>query len=59
VNEARELVTQGSILGDEICAILENGSDNRENQWELERHLANDSRSPNERKNSVDPQLYP
>jgi hypothetical protein len=57
VNEARELVAQGRILGDEICAILDNGSDNREDQWELERHLAKTSLSPNEREKSVDPQL--
>jgi hypothetical protein len=36
VNEARELVAQGNILGDEICTILENRSDKRENQWNFE-----------------------
>jgi hypothetical protein len=50
VNEARELVTQGNILGDEICAILENGGDNGENQWELEGHPPDCSVSRNERK---------
>ncbi len=37
VNEARELVTQGNILGDEIRTILENGGNNGKNQWQLER----------------------
>ncbi len=36
MNEARELVTQGDILGDEICTVLEDGSDNGESQRELE-----------------------
>ena len=35
VSEARELVAQCSILGDEICTILENGGNNVENQWQL------------------------
>jgi hypothetical protein len=51
LNEARELVTQGNILGDEICAILENGGDNGENQWELEGHPPECSLSRIERKN--------
>ena len=42
-------VVQCSILGDEICAILENGGDNGENQWELEGHPADCSLSRNER----------
>ncbi len=33
VNEARKLVAQCNVLGDEICAILENGGNNGENQW--------------------------
>ena len=32
VNEARQLVAQCCILGDEICPILENGGNNGENQ---------------------------
>jgi hypothetical protein len=54
MNEARELVTQGDILGDEICAILGNGDDDGENQWEPEGHPAHYSHSRNERKS---PQL--
>jgi hypothetical protein len=54
MNEARELVTQGNILGDEICAILENGGDDGENQWEPEGHPAHYSHSRNEPKS---PQL--
>jgi hypothetical protein len=50
VNEAREWVTQGNIVGDEICAILENGGDNGENQRELEGHPADCSLRRNERK---------
>jgi len=45
------LVTQGNILGDEICTFLENGGDNGEDQRELEGHLANDSLNPSGRKN--------
>ena len=59
VDEARELVTQGNILGDEICAILENGRDTGDSQRELKGHLADHSLSPNERKKSLDPQLDP
>jgi hypothetical protein len=55
VNEARKLVAQCSILGDEICTILENGGNNGENQWQLERHLADHSLSPNDRKKSAIP----
>ena len=44
VSQARELVTQRNVLGDEIRSVLEDGDDNGENQWELEGHLANDSR---------------
>jgi hypothetical protein len=51
MNEARELVTQGDILGDEISAILENGDDDGENQWGAEGHPAHYSHSRNERKN--------
>lgn len=32
VNEARKLVTQRNILGDEICAVLEKRGNNGENQ---------------------------
>ena len=45
--QARKLVAQRNILGHEIGAVLENGSDNGENQWALERHPANHSLSPN------------
>ncbi len=48
--QARELMTQGHILGDEICTILENGGDKRDDQREVEGHLPNDGRSPNERR---------
>jgi hypothetical protein len=37
--ETRKLMAQGHILGDEICTVLENGSNNEENRWEFERHL--------------------
>ena len=36
MNEARELVTQGNILGDKISTILEDGGDNREDQRKLD-----------------------
>jgi hypothetical protein len=39
VNEARELVAQRNIFGDEICTILENSGSNEEYQWQIERHL--------------------
>ena len=39
MHETRELMAQGHILGDEICTVLENGSNNEENRWEFERHL--------------------
>ena len=42
---------QRSVLGDEIRSVLEGGDDDRENQWELEGHLADGSLNPNERKN--------
>jgi hypothetical protein len=48
--QARELLTQGNILGDENCTLLEDGGDNGENQWELDGHLADCSLSSNERK---------
>jgi hypothetical protein len=37
VYEARELVAQRNILGNEICTIPENGSNDGENPWALER----------------------
>jgi len=58
MDEARELVTQGDILGDEICTVLEDGSDNGENQRELEGHLADHSLGPSERRKSEDPRPY-
>ncbi len=38
VNEARELMAQRRILGDEIDTVLENGRCSGENCGELERH---------------------
>jgi hypothetical protein len=58
MNEARELVTQGDSLGDEICTVLEDGSDNGENQRELEGHLADHSLGPTERRRAENPRLY-
>ncbi len=58
MNEAQKLVAQCSILGDEICTILENGGNSGENQWQLERHLADHSLSPNDRKKSAIPPSY-
>ncbi len=52
-NEARELVAQRNVLGDEICAVLKNRGNNGENQWELEGHLADHSLSPNDREKSA------
>jgi hypothetical protein len=52
------LVAQCSILGDEICTILENGGNNGENPWQLERHLADHSLSPNDQKKSAIPPSY-
>jgi hypothetical protein len=40
VSEARKLVAQRKVLGDEICTIPENGGNNAENEWELDRHRA-------------------
>ena len=48
-NETRKLVAQRNILGDEICTIFENGGNSGENKWELERHQADHSLSPNDR----------
>jgi hypothetical protein len=47
------LVAQRNILGDEICTIFENGGNCGENKWELERHQADHSLSPNEREKSA------
>ena len=47
MHEAGNLVAQCHILGDEIGTVLENGSNNGENQWALERHPANHSLSRN------------
>jgi hypothetical protein len=44
--QTRELVAQRNILGHELGTVLENGSNNGENQWALERHPANHSLSP-------------
>ncbi len=59
VNEARKLVAQRNILGDEICTIFENGGNSEENKWELERHQADHSLSPNDWEKSVIPLSYP
>jgi hypothetical protein len=47
------LVAQRNILGDEICTIFENGGNNGENRWELERHQADHSLSSNDREKSA------
>ena len=47
MSQARELVTQRNVLGDEIGSVLEDGDDNGEKQWELEGHLADGSPDPN------------
>jgi hypothetical protein len=48
VNEARKLVAQRQVLGDEICAISENGGNNAEYERELDRHRADHSLSLND-----------
>jgi len=53
VNQARKLVAQRNILGDEIRTISEYGGNNAENEWELERHRADHSLSRNHRKKSA------
>jgi signal transduction histidine kinase len=53
VNEAPKLVAKRNILGDEICTIFENNGNNGENKWELERHQADPSLSPNDREKSA------
>jgi hypothetical protein len=53
------LVAQGSLLGEEICTILENGGSDGENQWQLERHLADCSLSSSDQKTSAIPLSYP
>ena len=58
-HEARGLVPQRNILGDEICTILEYNSNNGEDQWELEWHLTDNSLSPNDRKKSAILPPYP
>ena len=55
MNEARELVAQRYILGNEIGAILESGSNSAENQREFERHSAKFSLGPSEREKSANP----
>ncbi len=57
--QARELLTQGNILGDDNCTLLEDGGDNGEEQRELEKHPANDGLSPNGRKTSAISPSYP
>jgi hypothetical protein len=41
--QAQKLMTQGHVLGDEICTPLKDDGDNGENQWELEGHPAKDT----------------
>jgi hypothetical protein len=42
-----------------LClVIIENGGNNGENQWQLERHLADHSLSPNDREKSAIPPSY-
>jgi serine/threonine protein phosphatase PrpC len=52
------LVAQRNVLGDEICAVLENGSSNGEKQCKLERHSANDSLGPDTPEKLADSPLY-
>ena len=59
MNEARKLVAQCNVLGDEVCTILENSGNNSENQCQLERHLVDHSLRPNDRKTAAIPQSYP
>jgi len=56
--QARELVAQCHILGDEICTVLENGSNHGEKGCELERHLENHSLSPDAQKRSAKSRSY-
>jgi hypothetical protein len=44
--QARELVAQRNVLGDEIGMVLDDGRNNREKNCELERHPSNHSLSP-------------
>ena len=56
VNEARELMAQRGILGDEIGTVLENSSYNGENCGEFEGHPATIA-SPRMRRKSQQNQL--
>jgi hypothetical protein len=56
--QARELVAQRNVFGDEVCTGLESGSSNGENQCELERHSANDSLGPDTQEKLVISPLY-
>lgn len=56
--QARQLVAQRNILGDEIGTVLENSCCDGENRGELERHRPNHSLSPNEQKNSAKSRSY-
>jgi hypothetical protein len=53
VNQARKLVAQCNILGDEIRTISEYGGNNAENEWEFERHRADHRLSRNHREKSA------
>jgi hypothetical protein len=53
VDEARKLVAQRNILGDEMGTIFEDGGNNGENQCELERHQADHSLGRNDRGRSA------
>jgi len=56
--QARELVAQRNVLGDEIGTVLENGRSNGEKKCELERHPANHSLRPNAQKRSAKSRSY-
>jgi hypothetical protein len=53
------LVAQRKVLGDEICTISENGGNNAENEWELDRHRTDHSLSPNDHEKSAITLPYP
>jgi len=57
--QARELVAQRNILGDEICTVFEDGSDGRENQRQLEGHLTDHTPGASARRKLAIPRPYP
>ena len=54
--EARQLVPQSDVLGDEVGSVFEDGDDDREDQRQLERHPEHDSRGGAEAEND---ELHP